>query len=89
MSARGRFGRLGQRTFFMLRQAEIYIPARHKNHVILQVFTLNLGLLHNHNVGLENVKHGLKFQQEKLYFGENYLPEMCAFLAMADMQMDF
>jgi hypothetical protein len=47
------------RTLFVLWQAKVAVPARHKHHIIRQVLTLDLELLHNDNVGLENVEHGI------------------------------
>jgi hypothetical protein len=47
----------------MSRQAKVYIPPWDKDHVIAKVFPLNLGLLHDHNVCLENVKHRLPKMQ--------------------------
>lgn len=43
----------------MLRQAEIHIPPGNKNHIISQILSLYLCLLHNDNIGLENIKHCL------------------------------
>lgn len=47
-------------TFLVFRQAEVAVPAGHKHHVVGQVFSLNLQLLHNDNVGLEDVEHGIE-----------------------------
>lgn len=47
-------------TFLMLGEAEVAIPARHKHHVIGQVFALNLQLLHYDNICLEDVEHGIE-----------------------------
>jgi hypothetical protein len=47
-------------TLLMLGQAEVAVPAGHKHHVISQVFALNLELLHNHNVRLQDIEHGIK-----------------------------
>lgn len=52
-------GWLETRTFLMLGKAEEDIPAWNEDHVILKIFPLNLGLLHDDNIGLESVKHGL------------------------------
>ena len=42
----------------MLRQAEVSIPAFDKDHVVAQVFALDLELLHDDYVGAEDVEHG-------------------------------
>jgi hypothetical protein len=47
-------------TFLVLWQAEVAIPSWHKHHIISQVFPLDFGLLHNHNIRLENIEHGLE-----------------------------
>ena len=44
----------------MLRKTEEYVPARNENHVILEVFALYLRLLHDHNVGFEDIEHCLR-----------------------------
>ncbi len=48
------------RTFFVLWETEEDVPARHQNHVVPEIFSLDLGLLHHDNVCLERVKHGLQ-----------------------------
>jgi hypothetical protein len=47
-------------TLLVLRQAEEAVPAGNKHHVIAQVLALNLELLHNHNIRLQNVEHGIE-----------------------------
>lgn len=44
----------------MLGQAEVAVPAWDKHHVVRQVLTLDLELLHDDDVRLENVEHGGK-----------------------------
>lgn len=44
----------------MLRQTEVDIPARNQDHIVSQVFPLDLGFLHDYNISLENVEHGLE-----------------------------
>ena len=44
----------------MLRQAEVAVPARHQNHVISQVFALDLQLLHDDDVRLQDIEHGIE-----------------------------
>lgn len=44
----------------MLGKAEIAVPARDEHHVILQVLPLNLEFLHDDNVRLKDVEHGVK-----------------------------
>lgn len=48
------------RTFLVLWETEKDVPTRNQDHVIPEIFSLDLGLLHHNNVGLEGVKHGLK-----------------------------
>jgi hypothetical protein len=48
------------RTLLVLGQAEVAVPARHKYHVISQVFALYLQLLHDDNVRFEDVEHGIE-----------------------------
>lgn len=45
-------------TFFVLWETEVAVPSVIEDHVIAQVFPLNLQLLHHDNVGLEDVEHG-------------------------------
>lgn len=47
----------------------MYIPARNQDHVVSQVFTLDLGLLHDNDVGLEDVEHGLGPESERAIRG--------------------
>lgn len=47
------------RTFLVLRQAEVAVPARHKDDVIRQILALDLEFLHDDNVRLENIEHGI------------------------------
>jgi hypothetical protein len=47
-------------TLLVLRQAEEAVPARHKHHIIAQILALYLQLLHDHNVRLQNVEHGIE-----------------------------
>jgi hypothetical protein len=47
-------------TFFVLGQAEVAVPARHEHHIVSQVFALDLELLHDDDVGLQNVEHGIE-----------------------------
>lgn len=44
----------------MLGQAEVTVPARHKDHVVGQVLALDLELLHDDNVCLEDIEHGIE-----------------------------
>jgi hypothetical protein len=44
----------------VLGKAEIAVPARDEHHVIFQVLPLNLEFLHDDNVGLKDVEHGVK-----------------------------
>jgi hypothetical protein len=44
----------------MLRKAEVAVPSGNQNHVVSQVLPLNLQLLHNDNIGLQNIKHGIE-----------------------------
>lgn len=44
----------------MLGQAEVAVEARHQHHVVGQVFALNLQLLHDDDVGLEDIEHGVE-----------------------------
>jgi hypothetical protein len=46
-------------TLLVLGQAEVAVPSGHKHHVIRQVLALDLELLHDDNVGLEDVEHGI------------------------------
>ena len=43
-------------------QTEVDIPARDQDHVVSQVFLLDLGLLHDDNVSVEDIEHGLEAQ---------------------------
>jgi len=56
---KGGYPKRGGGTFLVLWQAKVHIPAWDKNHVISQVFALDLGLLNDDNVCLEGVEHGL------------------------------
>ena len=47
-------------TFLVFWQAKVTVPARYKHHVISEIFALNLQLLHDDNVRLENVEHGVE-----------------------------
>lgn len=47
-------------TFLVLWKTEKDVPSRNKNHVVLQIFALYLSLLHDHDISLEYVEHGLK-----------------------------
>lgn len=49
-----------QLTFLMFGQAEVDVPTGNQNHVVLEIFALNLRLLHYDNVCLEYVEHGLR-----------------------------
>jgi hypothetical protein len=74
-------------TFLVLWKTEVNVPARYKDHVILEVFPLNLSLLHYHDVGLEHIKHGLasvSIHEIK----ELNLPGKSSCLAMVGNQMD-
>lgn len=51
---------LGDVTLFVFGQAEVAVPAGHQNHVVGQVFSLDLQLLHHDDVGLEDVEHGME-----------------------------
>ena len=42
----------------MLRETEEAVPARNQDHVVGQVFALDFQLLHDDDVGLEDVEHG-------------------------------
>lgn len=46
-------------TFLVSRQAEEDIPSWHKDHIIPEILALDLCLLHDHNVRLQNLEHGL------------------------------
>lgn len=48
----------GELTFLISRKTEEDIPAVYQHHVICQVLALNFNLLHDNNVGLQNVEHG-------------------------------
>lgn len=47
-------------TFLMPGKTEENIPARYQHHVIPQIFPLDLRLLHNDDVRLQYVEHGLQ-----------------------------
>ena len=55
---RGDGGVGGHVTFLVLGQAEVAVPAGNEHHVIGQVLALDLELLHDDDVGLEDVEHG-------------------------------
>lgn len=44
----------------MLWQTEIAVPARYKHHVICQIFALDLQLLHDDDVRLQDIEHGIE-----------------------------
>lgn len=48
------------RTFLVLGQTEVAIPALYKDHIIRQVLALDLQLLHNYNIGLQYIEHGIE-----------------------------
>jgi hypothetical protein len=45
-------------TLFVLGQTEKAVPPIYQDHIISQVFALNLQLLHDDNIGLKGVEHG-------------------------------
>ena len=47
-------------TFLMSWQREVAVPARNKHHVITKVFSLNLELLHNHDIRLQDIEHAIE-----------------------------
>lgn len=47
-------------TLLVLGQAEVAVPAGHQDHVVGEVFALDLQLLHDDDVGLEDVEHGIE-----------------------------
>ena len=50
---------MGLHTLLVLGQAEVAVPAGHKHNVIGQVLALDLELLHDDDVRLEDVEHGV------------------------------
>jgi hypothetical protein len=48
------------RTFLVLRQAKEAVPAVNKHHIIFQILPLYLELLHDHDVRLQDVEHGVE-----------------------------
>lgn len=80
---------LEHNTFFVLWEAKVDVPARHKNHVILEIFALDLCLLHDDNVCLERIEHSLTFVStlvcdEGKRIPDNAIPGTCGSPAMAD-----
>jgi hypothetical protein len=53
-------GDRGSRTFLVLGETEVDVPAGDQNHVIAEILPLDLGLLHHNDVGFQGVKHGLQ-----------------------------
>lgn len=53
-------------TFLMLGQAEIHVPSGHEDHVVSEILALYLELLHDDNVCLENIEHGLNGRVSQL-----------------------
>ena len=47
------------RTFLVLGETVVNIPARHQYHVISKILALDLELLHHDDVRFKNVEHGL------------------------------
>lgn len=47
-------------TLLVLRQAEEAIPAWNKYHIIGQILALYLELLHDYNIRLQDVEHGIE-----------------------------
>lgn len=44
----------------MLWQTPVVVPSRYKDHVVPQVFALNLRFLEHNNIGLENFEHAVE-----------------------------
>lgn len=56
---RSRPEKRGRPTFLVLWETEVNIPAWNQDHVVAEVFPLDLGFLHNNDVCLKDVEHGL------------------------------
>ena len=44
----------------MLRQAKVAVPAGHKHHIVTEILSLYLQLLHDDDVSFEDVEHGVE-----------------------------
>lgn len=79
----------GVLTFLVFWETEMDVPSRDQDHVVSQVLALDLGLLHDDDVGLKDVEHGLQVSggnPMKSVVSDS--PERCAFATMADTRRD-
>ena len=47
-------------TFLVFWETPVVVPPRYEDHVVSKILSLDFGFLKDDNVGLEDVKHGIK-----------------------------
>jgi hypothetical protein len=62
------------RTLLVLGKTKEAIPARHQNHIIFEILSLNLELLHHHNIGLEDLEHGIERSRRVPWLISEWIP---------------